>query len=262
MVARAVRARPDFLILGTQKAGTTSLHAYLSTHPRLRPSTGPKELHYFNIYYHRGLGWYLSHFPFRLAKGHQLTFEATPDYLWNPAVPARVRAEIGRPKLIVVLRDPAERAYSAWNMWHAFARRTDRDPRRADLRSFSQAIADELASPDNEAEKHFHYVAMGRYDEHLRRWLDCCAPEDMLILEHREMAADLQNFLAKICGFLGVEPFEDTVVRALGGTRHWVGPKRERTAEDVFALDRLRAYYAPYDAALTRLLGRPLEWMN
>jgi hypothetical protein len=254
------RTRPDFLIIGTQKAGTTSLHAYLAAHPGLQPARGRKELHYFNIYYHRGLAWYLGHFPTRLGRDGRLRFEATPDYLWHPAVPARVARQIGRPKLIAVLRDPAERAYSAWNMWHSFAGRADRDSHRADPRSFSQAIAEELASPDGQAHLHFHYLAQGRYADHLARWLGHFRREDLLVLEHAEMSRDLPAFLDRICAFLGVDRFDPATVRDFAGTRHWAGPRRTRTADDEATLVRLRTYYAPHDAALARVLDRPPSW--
>ena len=254
------RARPDFLIIGTQKAGTTSLHAYLSAHPGLQPASGRKELHYFNIYYHRGLAWYLSHFPRRFSWDRRLLFEATPDYLWHPSVPARIRRQIGRPKLIAVLRNPAERAYSAWNMWHSFESRDDRDSRRADPRSFSQAVAEELASPDGQAHLHFHYLAQGRYADHLERWLEHFRRDDLLVLEHANMSRDLPAFLDEICAFLGVDRFDPAAVRDLARTRHWAGPRRARTEDDEATLARLRAFYALHDAALARFLGRPPSW--
>ena len=258
--ARALRARPDFLIIGTQKAGTTSLHAYLSEHPSLAPARGAKELHFFNIYYHRGLRWYLRHFPLRTRTGGQLWFEATPDYLWHADAPRRVRTSIGRPRLIAVLRDPAERAYSAWNMWHSFASRPDRDPRRADRRSFAQAIEAELASPTNEAHLHFHYVAMGRYVEHLERWLTHFERGDLLVLDYADLARDPAAFLDAICGFLGVPAFAARTARELADQRLWAGPRRARTPADEAAIARLRAYYAPFDERLAALLGRAPGW--
>lgn len=255
-VAPALRKKPDFLVIGTQKAGTTSLHAYLASHPRIAPARGPKELHFFNLYYERGLRWYLSHFPWRPMSGGQLRFEATPDYLGCTEAPARVRASIGRTRLIAVLRDPAERAYSAWNMWHSFAERADRDPARADRRTFAQAIEDELASPTQEAHLHFHYVRTGHYAEHLERWLCHFSREDMLVLEFAEMANDLPAFLDKICLFLGICSLDEEAARCLAQTRHWVGPQRSRTPEDEATIARLKSYYKAHDQRLAALLGR------
>lgn len=252
-----LRVRPDFLVIGTQKAGTTSLHRYLARHPRLAPCAGPKELHFFDMRYHRGLGWYLGHFPLRGRRGGQLYYEATPDYLVHAVVPGRIRRDLGAIKLIAVLREPAERAYSAWRMWHHFAEPV---PKKADPRSFARAIDEELAHPDGRADAHYHYVAMGRYAEQLARYYAYFLPEDMLVLPYEEMDRDLGRFLGRICEFLGVERFPPETVAELGGQRHWVSPPRVETDEVRATLERLRAYYRPYNDRLFDLLGERWNW--
>lgn len=252
-----LHARPDFLIVGTQKAGTTSLHAYLAEHPSILPAAA-KELHFFNIYHDRGLGWYFRQFPYRHRAAGKLCFEATPDYFWHPDVPGRMRKALGRRKLIVVLRDPAERAYSAWKMWHSFAGRTDAKARKADPRSFSQAITEEFDAPDEQSDRPYHYVAMGRYAEHLERWWRHFPKDDLLVVGHAEMSRDLRGFLGTICRFLDVPPFDVRAVTAFQGVRHWAGKTREKTPAEEATLARLRAYYAPYDERLRVMLGRSL----
>ena len=257
--APLLRRGPDFLIVGAQKAGTTSLHRYLARHPRLRPCAGPKELHYFDLRYHRGPGWYRSHFPVRLGARGRLLFEATPDYLCHAVVPGRIRRDLGAVRLIAVLREPAARAYSAWRMWHGFAGRPE-DAARADPRSFAAAIEDELRAPESAARGHFHYVAMGRYADHVAAYREHFAPGEMLILDHAEMGRDLHGFLGRICGFLDVPPFAPEAVEAMAGERHWVGPDWPVTAEVEAALARLREHYAPHNRRLFDLLGRRFDW--
>ena len=108
-----LRALPDFVIIGAQKAGTTSLWRYLVEHPQI---VGPteKEIHFFDARFDRGARWYRARFPLRasLRRGARLTFEASPYYLAHPFVPARVRAMLPDAKLVVLLRDPVERAWS------------------------------------------------------------------------------------------------------------------------------------------------------
>lgn len=261
VAARVLRARPNFLIIGTQKGGTTSLHAYLSEHPGIMSALGPKELHFFNLYYHRGIASYLVQFPYRFRTGGRLCFEATPDYLYHAVVPARIRRHLGRPKLIAVLREPAERAYSAWRMWHSFANRPDKAA-KADRRSFSRAVDEELASPDGQCDRHFHYVAMGRYADQIAAYRTYFPAEDLLILDHAEMARDLHGFLNQICRFLGLKPFDRAATERFGYRRYWVGPERPPTAEDAATLARLRCYYAPHNERLFSLLGRRLAWDN
>lgn len=105
-----------FLILGAQKSGTTALFEYLSKHPMIRPSQ-KKEINFFSgDLFNRGIQFYSSFFPSQQDKGIR-TFEASPDYLVNPDVPERIHAFSSGIKMIAILRDPATRAYSAWNMY-------------------------------------------------------------------------------------------------------------------------------------------------
>ncbi len=104
------RRLPDFIILGAQRAGTSSLYYYLSQHPQILPAVR-KELHFFDDHYRRGLGWYRSQFPTRGARG-TITGEATPYYLSHPHAPARIQRLLPQARLIVLLRNPVERAIS------------------------------------------------------------------------------------------------------------------------------------------------------
>ena len=126
-VPEAVRARlglgPDFLIIGTQRGGTTSLYDYLSEHPCIAGAV-KKEIEFFDLNYHRGIGWYRAHFPSvlerlyaRRARGRKLvTGEATPYYLFHPHAPRRMQEAAPESRLIILLRNPVERAYSHY--WH------------------------------------------------------------------------------------------------------------------------------------------------
>ncbi|MBU0638918.1 MAG: sulfotransferase domain-containing protein, partial [Planctomycetes bacterium] len=113
---------PDLLIIGAQKAGTTSLHRYLCRHPNV---LGPwsKEVHYFDIQYDKGTTWYRTHFPswpYKCLKDirrgrRSLAFETSPYYLFHPCVPERVHKLLPNVKLIAILRDPVGRAYSHYH---------------------------------------------------------------------------------------------------------------------------------------------------
>ncbi|HEX2282714.1 MAG TPA: sulfotransferase domain-containing protein, partial [Thermomicrobiales bacterium] len=94
---------PDYIIVGTQKGGTTSLHRYLTAHPQVKGSRG-KELHFFSWKYDRGLDWYFERFP---PEGKaKVVGEASTSYLCHPEAPARVRRELPDVKSIVLLRNP------------------------------------------------------------------------------------------------------------------------------------------------------------
>ena len=124
------RMLPTFIIIGAQRAGTTTLFFYLRSHPDIegpKPADSsvswPKELHFFDEHFAKGVDWYRAFFPLERsrararAEGHDLiTGEATPYYLFHPLVPERVATTVPDVRLIVLLRDPIERAYSRAGM--------------------------------------------------------------------------------------------------------------------------------------------------
>src|SRR5439155_3447898 len=116
----AIRMLPDYLIIGAQRAGTTSLYLYLTQHPCVAPVVIGKGVHYFDVDFAKGPGWYRGHFPVaarrylsRVGRDRPLiTGEGSPYYLFHPLVPERVAALLPEARLIALLRDPVERAYS------------------------------------------------------------------------------------------------------------------------------------------------------
>jgi hypothetical protein len=112
---------PDFIIIGAQRCGTTSLYNYLTQHPLIL-SALRKEVHYFDNNFHKGVSWYQAFFPLiSLRNGYakilsidnsHLTGEATPYYLFHPLTPKRIAGLLPQVKLIVILRNPVDRAYS------------------------------------------------------------------------------------------------------------------------------------------------------
>lgn len=253
-----LRALPDFLIIGAQKCGTSSLHAQLALHPEVRaPLT--KEVHYFDIKYHRGPQWYRAHFPIKdrlHAAGGWKTFESSVCYLYWDFVPERIVSLLPDVRLIAVLRDPVERAYSQYQMsWR----------RNAETLSFEEAIAieEERLAPEQarmSREPRFHsrvarqqsYVSRGRYAEQIERWLRYVPRERLLVLDSRELAAERQRVHAEILSFLGITPatIPDTEDRNVGEYE----PMAPRTRE------QLSEYFAPHNQRLYELLGRDFGW--
>jgi hypothetical protein len=249
----AARPLPDFLILGAQKAGTTALYAYLRWHPRI---TGPswKEVSYFDRHYARGVRWYRGHFPLR-PRGRTVG-EASPGYLFHPLAPWRVRETVPDAKLIVLVRDPVDRALSHYH--HEVA--LGREPL-----SFEDALDAEEERTRGEAERmarepgYFShawwdhtYVARGRYAEQLERWLELFPREQLLVLASEELAAETAGTYRRVLEFLGAPSH---------GLAEYPRVYRQEYAEMApETRRRLAREFAEPNRRLYELLGRDFGW--
>jgi hypothetical protein len=109
-----LRVLPNYLIIGAQKAGTSSLFNYLSMHPQVKNSY-KKEVHYFDKNYDKPINWYKQYFPFKFGVNDKTMIgEATPNYLYHPFVAGRIKKTIPDVKMIVLLRNPVERVISQY----------------------------------------------------------------------------------------------------------------------------------------------------
>ncbi len=113
------RIKPTFLIIGIQKGGTTSLHNYLIQHPKVI-APNKKELHFFDTFESKNLNFFLNYFPKEYLT-NTISFESTPRYIYYPGVAEKIFKFNPKMKLIILLRDPVKRAFSAWNMYKQFA---------------------------------------------------------------------------------------------------------------------------------------------
>ena len=181
---------PEFVIIGGQRCGTTSLYRYLAAHPSVRPATG-KELQFLTLHHRRGLRWYRGHFPVR--PPGVLSFEASPYYLFDPEAPARAAALLPEAKFIALLRDPVERAYSHYLHSRSYG---------VEPLSFADALdaePDRLARGGHTARRQFSYLARGRYAGQLARWFDRVGRDRVLVVRTEELNArypDVLGFLA------------------------------------------------------------------
>ena len=140
---------PSFVIIGGQRCGTTWLHRAIAEHPEVFVAD-PKELHFFDNHYERGLGWYYGRFT--PSNGHKAWGEATPAYLHRPECDTRLHAAAPDARLVAILRHPVDRAYSAYQLM--------RNTLSAGM-SFEEALG---ASPE--------LIERGLYADHLERWFE------------------------------------------------------------------------------------------
>jgi len=249
------RAQPAFLIIGAQRAGTTSLFRALSQHPHLVPSF-VKEVHYFDgggqpgtDNYARGEAWYRSHFPLRATLGTDgKTFESSPLYLFHPQAPARLHALLPKARLIVLLRDPVERAISQYFL----EQRRGNEP--LPLLQALKAEEQRLQVTSAFSFHHHSYKTRGHYAEQLQRYLTLFPREQLLILPSEHWFSQPQTVLQSACAFVGVPPFS-----APPDLRN-NAPSRPTPAIEPAVYAYLNDYFTPRNQALFALLGEVFDW--
>jgi hypothetical protein len=204
-------ALPDFLVAGVPKAGTTALHAALSRHPGIYMSP-IKEPKFFltdgppparggpgDALTYREHVWERDKYEalFDAAAPGTLRGEATPLYLYDAGAMGRIRALIPDVKLIVIIRDPVERAHSNWtHLWSAGLEPED---------DFLRACAEEPQRIAAGWASFWHYTGLSRYGEQLQRAFELFPREQVLVLRYRSLIDDPAAALDRICGFLGAK---------------------------------------------------------
>lgn len=205
---------PDFLLIGTPKGGTTALHAALVGHPQLylspvkepkyflcgdqrpdrRGQRGPGDAHSAQEWVWRRAD-YLSLFDG--APDGALRGESTPFYLYDLAAQRRIAESVPDARLIAVIRDPVDRAYSNWT--HLWSDGLEPVP------DFTEALALEPSRIQAGYAPFWHYSALGRYGEQLQHLFTLFDRSQVLVLRYRQLAEQPAGTLALVSDFLGVE---------------------------------------------------------
>lgn len=195
---------PDFLGLGAQRAGTTMLHLLLLKHPEVFvPDI--KEVQYFSLYYHYKLRWYARYFV--RADANYRVGEISPYYLFHPEVPRRIATVLPNARLVVLLRDPVERALSGY--FHARRHGMESLPIEEAFHTEPKRLhgAASALAPDHGqhyAHRWHSYLARSRYEEQIARYYSLFPHEQLLLLRSEDLFSDPQSAWARIQGFLGL----------------------------------------------------------
>lgn len=246
--------KPDFLVIGVQKGGTTSLYRYMAAHPGIDPADD-KQLHFFDRTPTAPISEYEARFP----DGSGITGEATPYYMYHPACARRIHEAYPGVKIIALLRNPVERTWSHYH--HELAK-------GAETLSFDDALDAEdqrlhgeadrlLADPSYVSYNHIHYsyCARSRYAEQLSPWLDLFPREQRLFLSSESLFADAGTAMNRIADFLGIAPFAPSTslsrVHNANGSKPGM-PEAQR--------HRLESHFAPFNRQLYELVGHGFGW--
>jgi hypothetical protein len=255
------RMTPSFLIVGAQRCGTTSMYKTLSQHPMVLPAVLHKGAHYFDTGYGHGPAWYRGHFPLQVtarraapAPGRlPITGESSPYYLFHPLAGQRIATDLPGVRLLVLLRDPVERAYSAHT--HETARGFETEPFEKALELEPARLAGEeaklIADPAYQSYSHQHhaYVTRGRYADQLRRLAGLVGRDRMHVVDSQRFFTDPEPVFAEVVEFLGIG--------AAGGIAFEKHNARPRAPMPDPVRTALEDQLADSDAELETWLGAP-----
>lgn len=175
----------NFIGIGAQKAGTSWVYACLYEHPEIHAPI--KELHFFSRdRFEKGKEWYESHFS--NAKEGQQVGEFSTSYLYSPETPARIAKLYPDVKLIAILRNPRDRAYSQYR------------------NAIKAGEIDESVSYEEYAAEEQSVIAQGCYAAQIRRYYEHFPKEQVLILIYEDIAQNPAAFMRQIYEFIGVDP--------------------------------------------------------
>lgn len=241
-----------FVVAGMQKCGTTTLHRLLAQHPEVHMAP-IKGTHFFDTESHfadETVDYSAYHAFFSPGPQHRVIGEATPIYsFWEPAL-SRIRAYNPEMKVILVLRNPIERAYSHWNFMRF---------RRTENLGFEEALAAEESRAHAclpLQDRDFSYVARGIYTRQLERLSNCFPPAQRLVLRMEDLLDRRSDALDRIWSFLGVDR-PATIVPVHANRKEYSSPMAPATRE------RLRGVFAEEIRAVERMLGWDLaDWLS
>lgn len=257
-----VKILPDFLIIGCAKGGTTSLYYYLIQHSNIASASG-KELWFFDTNFKRGLIWYRSNFPTVFFKYYEkiihhqkiITGEASTNYIFHPLAAKRTYSVLPDAKIILLLRNPIDRAYSSWAM-HV--------RRGTEKLSFEEAIKQEEERIAGEEQKileneyydsfklmHYSYLKRGIYIEQIKKWMKLFPKNRFLIIKTEDFKLNTKKTMSEIFDFLEVPNFD------VNQKRENVGKYTEMNPE---TRNLLIEYFKPHNKKLYKYLGRNFDW--
>lgn len=258
------RMLPNFIIIGAQKCGTTSLYQYLSEHPQVIPAL-KKEIHFFDdMEFGKGLNWYRAYFPLSIQKYYakifngqrKITGEASPYYIFYPHSPKRISAVAPNVKFIIMLRNPVDRAFSHY--YHQVRKGRENLGFTEAIDAEEERLKGELERMINDETYYsrnywaYSYLARGRYAEQLKVWLNFFQRENFLIINSERFFISPAEEFKETLRFLELEPVELKNYMASNAGSYHKMPDMTRK--------QLVEYFKPHNQRLYKLIGCDLKW--
>lgn len=252
------RMQPEFIIAGSQRSGTTSLYHYLSEHPQIA-SAVVKEIHYFDINYTKGLSWYQGNFPKANAQPdapRSITGEASPYYAFHPHAMRRIAEDFPAMKLILIMRNPVDRAYSQFQ--HETQLGWENLPFEEAVRWEEVRLRGEVNRMLNNEEynsfnhRHFSYLARGVYIDQINQILKYFPRTQVHLMKSEDFFRNTQATLSSLLEFLELPDWKFSDFKIHNQMKY---PKM---AADTRA--RLVEYFRPFNRELCRTMDIDLDW--
>lgn len=252
------RVLPKFIILGAQKAGTTSLDAYLRQHPQIMMSS-TKEIHFFDLNYSKQLKWYKSFFPKKKnLKQNQICGEASPYYLVHPLVPNRIKKTMPNDiKMIIMLRDPIDRAISHY--FHEVRRGretlTIMEAFKQENKRTSNELKKILENKNYNSRNHqsYSYIERGLYLKQIQRYYELFNKNQVLILSSEELFKNPKKSMHKVYRFLEINDNND-----INYTPKNVGNDKKNVNSNV--IKYLKSCFINENQKLFKYLEKTYDW--
>lgn len=266
------QALPQVLLIGAQKAATSSLYQYLAAHSQI--CQGKKEIDFFTVNYERGLTFYKRQFPI----SNKITIDASPRYLYDNTVPGRVSRTMPTDiKIIVSLRDPVKRAFSAWNMYKQICQRPEiierfknAEAKNEKFKLYSEYCKGDFPTFQNCVKREMDWIntnhiilepsliRRGFYVEQIERWMQFFPRENFFFVNSQDLSdeASAKEILHELEGFIGIKQGE------LMGLNF--GHHHKRKYETVLSEDlvtELTALYKEKNRGLEALTGLKFSWL-
>lgn len=233
----------DFIIMGTQKSGTTSAQKNLALHPEI--CLYKDEIHYFDLYLSKGLNWYKEHFDY----SKKIVGEKTPELMYLESTYPYIQSLNPSLKIIIFLRNPIHRAYSAWKMM-----KHD----HGEHRSFEECIQEEQTNRIGENKNFntasFHHLQRGLYYAQISNLLKWFPRQNLLVMLFENVAKDTKNEYAKIYEFLNVSNFDTDYTKERPGS--------DESSVDPKTYAKLIPFFQNDVASLEGFLGYRTGWFD
>ena len=254
-----IRSLPDFIIIGTARSGTTSLYYDICQHPCVLPAAYD-ELGYFDSNFHLGLNWYRSLFPtlfskwlVKQKKQFAITGEDTPFYIWDPIVAKRILKNLPKIKLIVLLRNPVDRAYSNYHLGVRAGTEnlSFEDAIKAEIKRLEEINEESKISIEKYAIRR-SYLAKGFYADQLKIWFEIFNSNQLLIISTEDLKSNPQKVINKIYNFLEIPDNHKLIPEK---QKKAVYPEMKKETRE-FLID----FYKKNNTELFSLIGQKFDW--